>query len=1222
MAQLKRIILIHTHLPGVVELNLDGHTNICGTNASGKTTLQRLIPVFYGEQPNRVVPKTRKKFDEFYLPFDNSYLVYEYVNGHEQTCQVVISRKSEGGVEYRFVPAKYEPEQLLIESDKGAMGVQYADWLLRLQQGDIKPSNKITATSEYRAIVQNDLSMMRGQSRDNLRMRQNAARFALCKSPNKLRHIEKLVSAVHAKEGKMDTLRTMLATILEEEGNHRPTQPIKAGKIRYWLQQMRLYQGLSKLEKQYTDMGELVNDAQQTLATLWQLKPLLEEDAEKLKSQIADTQQKIHELDTKENSEKSVYQEQRDKLGGEKVSTEKSLEHTTHWLDENQKKYDEYLEQDLARVAREYESLPVLREELEETSESYHLLLEAHSSQQQALDQQKLKLRESLDRLIKKNQEKVKALDDTQRSAREAFESEQDAIKLRFDSEQQELAEAFQGEMNALTDKHTRLTIAAEQPGYLAKEMEELQRAEHRIETAQHDLDAAYSVLETARQEVQKVGVEQMQADEGLTLARKTLHKVQQHEQKLIFRLQPDERSLRFFLNNQVENWHDTLGRVLAEPLLERTDLNPTLTDESRSTVLGVNLDVSALEVQEYARADAEVKAALEEVIEERKNAEVEVRTSEQKLAKVHQLYKSKQDVLTKTQHTMRKAEQERTYAKEARQRLTDHFDAAKNERQKQMQEEADKLQEKLTQLRELRTEELQTRKHALESQLLELKADAQEQLTELDEKRALLEQQVIDKRAQVGEKVKALEVDFDETLAAKGIDQTKLARLKAGKERLQNEIRTLESQQDILRDYRVFMEQDYVKRRPKMLEQERVDQQTLRKVQRDIKKLDEDWKAQKLEIDGQLSKFHELKRQFDHQLTSVLPFLSQLQLLPVADFPVADAFTATDIPERIQRCSEALATRERVERLLKTRLEQFESALRKDATQDFLDTMEQQLGNKDELPLPQDTHQTLGGLLKLLQGRQSQVVEQGRTIGNALLNFFTSFDDINRRVGQFSKRLSEVVTDDLMLDEIEKSEVRITSTIDELGFWAPLKRCAKHIVSWRESGENLPSSAFMESLSEVAEMLRADQDYALESLLRIELHLREAGTDLVIRNDRQLLESSSHGMAYLILCKFLLAFTRLLRGDAEVHIHWPIDEIGTLAYHNVEKLFKACDKNQIHIVGAFPNPESDVLLLFRHRYLIDVNAQKPAERKLKKIEPRVSELTKRLQAARAEVSS
>ena len=46
MASLIRIVLIDTHLPGVVELALNGHTNICGTNASGKTTLQRLVPLW------------------------------------------------------------------------------------------------------------------------------------------------------------------------------------------------------------------------------------------------------------------------------------------------------------------------------------------------------------------------------------------------------------------------------------------------------------------------------------------------------------------------------------------------------------------------------------------------------------------------------------------------------------------------------------------------------------------------------------------------------------------------------------------------------------------------------------------------------------------------------------------------------------------------------------------------------------------------------------------------------------------------------------------------------------------------------------------------------------------------------------------------------------------------------------------------------------------------
>ena len=209
-----------------------------------------------------------------------------------------------------------------------------------------------------------------------------------------------------------------------------------------------------------------------------------------------------------------------------------------------------------------------------------------------------------------------------------------------------------------------------------------------------------------------------------------------------------------------------------------------------------------------------------------------------------------------------------------------------------------------------------------------------------------------------------------------------------------------------------------------------------------------------------------------------------------------------------------------------------------------------------------------------------------------------------------------------MLFRSITKSEVKIQSTIDELGFWQPLKRFSKLYAEWQQDFERLPSDAYLDALSDVADLLRSDQQFTFESLLRLELLLNEGGTDLVIRNDRQLLESSSHGMAYLILCKYLLAFTRLLRGKAQVTIHWPIDEIGTLAYHNVEKLFKACENNNIFIVGAFPNPESDVLTLFKHRYLIEKDNQQGAKSKLKRIEPKLSRLAQRLQQRREEVVS
>ncbi|BBI48583.1 hypothetical protein HORIV_10040 [Vreelandella olivaria] len=93
-------------------------------------------------------------------------------------------------------------------------------------------SPKLGATSEFRSVIQNDFTQLHGNSRDGLKLRQIAAQFSLVNPERRIRHIEKLVSAVHAKEGKMDTLKTMLAAIFEEDGVELPVTRIRNTKAR------------------------------------------------------------------------------------------------------------------------------------------------------------------------------------------------------------------------------------------------------------------------------------------------------------------------------------------------------------------------------------------------------------------------------------------------------------------------------------------------------------------------------------------------------------------------------------------------------------------------------------------------------------------------------------------------------------------------------------------------------------------------------------------------------------------------------------------------------------------------------------------------------------------------------------------------------------------------------------------------------------------------------
>jgi len=396
---------------------------------------------------------------------------------------------------------------------------------------------------------------------------------------------------------------------------------------------------------------------------------------------------------------------------------------------------------------------------------------------------------------------------------------------------------------------------------------------------------------------------------------------------------------------------------------------------------------------------------------------------------------------------------------------------------------------------------------------------------------------------------------------------------------------------------------------------------QQLRAVKQALEQQKADYSANQKKLDEQKRQQQELMSQAEQLLAQLRPVFARFNELYLADVSPATLVASADIVERLARANEALEQRSKLDSALKTALEQFETILSKDAGPEFLDRLQHEqrqlpehAGKRQQLPI-------LHSLLQILKDAQQQLLEMGENIGGDLKKFFTVFSDINRRIALQSRRLSEAVADDLVLEGISKSEVRILSTIDELGFWQPLKHFAKLYDDWGASGKALPSDQYLNALADVVDLLRADEQYSIESLLRLELHLSEGGSELVIKNDRQLLESSSHGMAYLILCKYLLAFTRLLRGDAKVAIHWPIDEIGTLAYHNVEKLFAACSSNNIVIVGAFPNPESDVLMLFSHRYLIEPDQHEPAKRRLKRIQPKVSRLAERLASKQQEAS-
>ncbi|MFK7161343.1 ATP-binding protein [Marinospirillum sp. MEB164] len=1218
MAGLLRIVLIHTHLEGVVELDLQGHANICGTNASGKTTLQRLIPVFYGELPNKVVPKTRKKFDDFYLPHTNSYLVYEYQREQGDLCQVVLTRRAEGGVDYRFVPGAYEPSLYLLQQDQGLVARQYSDWASHLRQQQRRASAKISATSEYRSVLQNDFSFLRAQPRSaQSQLRRLAQDFSLVSGAQRLRHMEKLVSAVHAKEGKMDTLRTMLAAIFEEEGVELPSTQLRASRVREWIQAMRQSRSLSGLQAQLQQLEQGAQELARLEAELQALGPLVESQLSDAQQTQASAQEEISALEAHMQQAQQHYQIQKTQYQDQLSQLKSDLKQISLRLDDVHQRYAAYQDAGMTSLAADVEQLEVWQQQVEQDQQHLALLERQAEDVSRFFEQQRLQQAEAQLAFQQQHQQQRDALRAQEQQQQLHQQEQHQALQEQALQRLQDVSATYQQQQHQLEKQLASLQARLDYPSSDPAQRQALQAAQQRVEQARQQREQHQQQVQQQASLLRRQQQRREQAAEQQLVCRRALNESEDQLADLERQRHPSAGSLRAFLREQHPGWEQHLGKVLRDELLERRDLAPQLAESAAAQCYGLELDLSNLPCAPGAQEELMLAQSIAAAQAQRQARQAELEQAEVHLRQAEQEVKTAQEALDQAQLVEQQAQQQLIYAQEAWQRLVDEQAEQERALEAELREQHQACWAQIQALEAEAQQAFQALDQQREAQRLELEADAQQQRAEFQQRWQQLEQALADFQQAQREQEQELQAACDAQLQQRELDPDTLRQVRQRIQQRQQRIQKTRARKAELLDYQQFIRVDWQQLKPEWLEQEEELKSQLWQVEETLRSVQQQQQQQEQQCHKQL---HQAQKQAQQQrilIDQLIQLRDQWRALELTGLQVAEIDPPRSSAELLDRTRQALKDQQKRAQEQRQALSAFEGQLLKEASADFSAAL---LKEKEQLEAAgpvtaQMWLALLADCVQVLASQQASLLLTGRNYGEDLSQFFTVFRDLNRRIGEQSRRLSAEVADDLLLEGIQKAEVKIESTIDELGFWKPLQHFSQLYQEWRAAGHPLPEEAYLDALSEVAELLRSDQELSFASLLRLELHLNEGGSDLIIRNDRQLLESSSHGMAYLILCKFLLAFTRLLRGSAQVVIHWPIDEIGTLAYHNVEKLFQACDQHQISIVGAFPNPESEVLMLFQQRYLIDRDQQRPHLRQLKRIQPQLSRLAAKLQA-------
>ncbi|WP_158220749.1 ATP-binding protein [Paraferrimonas haliotis] len=1221
MLSLKRILLIDTHLPGVVELKVNGHTNICGTNASGKTTLQRLLPVFYGEAPSRVVPATRDSFQAWYLPRESSFIIYEYQRGSEQTCMAVLTA-SGNGVAYRFVDSAFVLEDFVEKDITGsAQSIAAAEVVRRFRANKIECSNLLN-NKEYRGVIQNDRATL-NRSSDKRHLLAQARTFSLSENHHSLRHIEKLIRAVHSREGKMETIKAMIAAILEEDGVQTPVSTLSRNQVDSWINECQLIRDFDVLNQEFTHVQQQNQQRLQTRTRLAQLYHQLELDKQQLITDKTESETQNTDAKTQLKQLEQSWDEQRNQLS-QNLSDAKADEHSIDKaLDRIEAEYDHWQDQDIETHKLNLDKLGQWQSELEGLQQNYSLLTEQHQDIEAAYNQRVAEVAERLNRQQDKlNKDRNCFQQQLTKQQGLAADAQQELLSKQGEHLQtchQEFDEQLHNSKLELERLRSGISLA----GPTASEQTEAKVMQANVDQAGIDEDALRQEFDQAESDLRTLKDKQQLQQRELDFARDKSQQALVKQQQVQSLLYPGDGTLLEFLRQQAPGWQQQLGKAIDPRLLQRKDLSPVLIDSDSPQVAafgGVHLELGHIEEPSFARSEAELAQQLEVANQDLQAAENAQKEVEQTLVQLNDEVRQQQQAVTKVGSSLQMKTSERQRLQEAQRQLQHELSEALRQRKRQAEALFDAQKLTLSKVEQQKQQRIEQLTQEFGEQKLDLQLHWQQVCGDIQAQLDNLESQHQENNSNAKSQRKKISQWFEAELAAKDVDANAISELK-------QQIAEVKANIDITIQYREAVFEFNRWYQHTFVEQKSELQQAFAQSKQRVAQCDSEqqqgmaaFKAAQTTAKSNIAQWESRISHIQETLLQINELLAKLGKLDLAQDAHVEKQTVT---QRISEAQQLHREHQQLTDMLEQSLRNFDNRIGLKAGTSLADFWERSRSDcyeTDELGVLRLKIEVMVTRLEqlineLIPQKREALRTQGRNLGNTLSQYYSVLQNIDKAIAQQSRRISQAVEQELYLEGVSDSSVNIRSRISELEFWPELQRFSKLHEHWLLHSESqLPDQEYGDCIKRVLDILgRAVTQAGISQLLDVELHLTEGNSQLLIRTDKQLNESSSHGMAYLILCKFLLAFTRLLRGDSQVIIHWPIDEIGTLANHNVKKIFDACKNNNITVVGAFPNPESEVLNLFDNRYLIDKQT-----RRLQTVEPVVSELSQRIAAKRA----
>ncbi|MDO6720785.1 ATP-binding protein [Psychrosphaera sp. 1_MG-2023] len=1239
---LEEIYLHHSYFKGrLTPVECLGHTNNTGGNGAGKTTLLSLIPVFYGMEPSKVVDRSAGKlsFVDHYLPTKYSMIVFEYKKEGELKCAVLY--RSRDSVAYRFVDGSANEalfNQVTLDELNKIASVK--DWLREIVANTFEVSKQISTSIDYRSVIQNDKQRLRIKRKAKASLTPIAHKFSLCTHDSQMRHIESLASVLMRHDKLLAQFKLMVVDSFL-------TDQIEIGEAPYHkddTEYVSSIESLIELDKHKDKFSESINqyeELKESWSYLLSYQGSLQQELITVAENLGLSTSKIIKLKSERTELTQQYQQDTSDLNSthqdlsNQAETKKNLISSIY---DERERWDE--ERDIATKLSEYQILDSLKARAKKDAKHLNQLLESVSAERQAYEANILQQEKEADQFKIAVTQKITELRDKRHQ-----------LELSLEQKLREKSKEFNARLEALTDKRTNqsnrllkdlneLKVQYEIAGKYTKQEElELNELGEKIESLNK------SVINDIAQQKAAIGSDIQNSkkirDDLLIQINRLIKQLKGTENKRIEitrQLNPEDGTVRSFLNKNLANWRTSIGKVLRPELLALKALSPEILDDTeRNSIYGISLNLENIPLPEEAQSDEILSQQRDELGREIENIKSDIGSLEKKVTVQTKLLNElelKIEGLERDEKRIKGDIEKYTLLKQkTAQRINDDITQRQVVIEQKITESVEKHEGFDQETLEIKIEE----NNKFQQEELAFRANASGELGLIDDEISVKETSIVDSQNDLKQRLKDLRTAFDSLLEEKDIDAKTVEAARLRKEESESKYNEVKAFDKEISEYKIWESSAWSKVEHYENEYSEVSDKVSIAF-RELKDAKEQFEKGKGQLTSEIDKVSNEVEKYQEDEKSIQSTLEVIELhtpqIPVGHQPI-HFDSPIPIEITIQSSKECVSSINKLRHKISSAVKKVGDILLSTGNANnkvlhlWRNMEEQRIASSIHDKFSEDFHiESVADVKRLIEESipdiKAVILESIKTVGARYIRFYQALDGLKRKVKSVSSKLVKEINTSNNFSALGNIRVELVSKVDEFDLWADLKSFNSVWNKWGESGrESLPEKEFIVAFTNViAELKQSKITSSIDSLVDIDISMTENGRPVNIRTDADLKNISSTGISKLAVIVVFCGMTRYLCKDRNITIHWPLDELGELSDENVMLLFEFMDQNNISLFCAQPNPSVVLLRYFTTKNHVDkhLGIKKYVSRQAKKTNPLTSNLLPEVKMEEANV--